>query len=133
MSDSIYNDFAGRVSAFAAEFSPALPVAFPGVPFEPPSAGQWLEVRWFPNETQNYGWEDDAPSLAQGMGQVSVCYRPGGGIVAGLALANLVVAEFPKGTVLQDVRVYRKPWISSVIEQPQMVMHPVTIPWRGLN
>lgn len=131
--DVIYNDFALKVLAFAAEFSPGMRAGFPGVNFTPPSTGSWLEVRWFPNETQNYGLANDAPALMQGFGQVSVCYRPGGGIVAGLALAKLVIDAFPKGTIFEDVRVYRKPWVSSVLEQPQMVMHPVSIPWRGFN
>lgn len=134
MSNSpVYDDFAEKVSTFAAGLSPPLGVAFPGVGFTPASEGAWLEVRWFPNETQNYGLADDAPSLSQGFGQVSVCYRPGDGIVDGLALADAVIAAFPKGTILEDVRVYRKPWVSTVIEQPQLVMHPITIPWRGFN
>lgn len=134
MSNSpVYDDFAAKVSTFAAGLSPPLPVAFPGVGKDPPSDGQWLEVSWFPNETQNYGRSDDAPALSQGIGQVAVCYRPGGGIVEGLALADQVITAFPKGTVFVDVRVYRKPWVSSVVIQPDYVMHPVTIMWRGFN
>lgn len=131
--DAIYDDFAGKVGAFAAQFSPPLPVAYPGVNFDPPSSGAWLEVQWFPNETQNYGTADNAPSLLQGFGQVSVCYRPGGGIVSGLALATLIIAAFGKGAVLQNVRVYRKPWVSNVISDPERISHPITIPWRGFD
>jgi hypothetical protein len=132
-SSAIYDAFAAKVSTFAAEFSPPMRVAFPGVGVTPPTTGQWLEVRWFPNASQNYGLSDDAPTLSQGLGQVSVCYRPGGGIVAGLALAELVIAEFGKGTMLADVRVYQRPWVSSVLEEPDRTMHPVTIPWRGFD
>lgn len=132
--DAIYDDFCTKVSAFAAGLSPAIPVAFPGIGFTPLASGFWLEVVWIPNETANYGMEDDAPSLLQGMAQVNVCFRPGLGIVGGLQLAGAVVQAFPKGTRLADrVRVYRKPWVANVIEDPERVMHPVTIPWQGFN
>lgn len=127
---SVYDEFCTKVSALAAGLS--LQASFPGVGFDTPAAGAWLEVRWLPNETQNYGLSDDAPSLVQGLGQITVCYRPGDGIVSGIALVDAVIAAFPKGTVIEDVRVYRKPWASSVIVEPDYVMHPVTIAWRGL-
>jgi hypothetical protein len=135
MSDAdIYDAFAIKVGTFAAQFSPAMPASYPGIGFDPPSAGMWLECQWFPNETQNYGIGNEGPSLLQGFGQLSVCYRPGGGIVPGLAVADLIIAAFGKGTVLYEgIKVYRKPWTSSVIQDPERVMHPVTIPWRGFD
>lgn len=131
--DAIYDDFASRVGQFAAQFSPALPTSYPGVGFEPPTDGTWLEVRWFPNETQNYGRADDAPSLMQGFGQVSVCCRPGIGIQQPLALARQVIAYFAKGTEFDVVRVDRKPWAASVLEAANRIEIPVTIPWRGFD
>jgi hypothetical protein len=134
MSDSaIYDAFALRVGALAAQFSPAMTVAYPGKGFTPPTTGTWLEMAWFPNETQNYGLADDGPSLLQGLCQVSVAYRPGLGIVDGLTLTDQVIAYFAKGTELAGVRIYRKPWLASVLESPEKVMHPVTIPWRGFD
>lgn len=131
--DLIYDGFCDLLAAFAAQFSPPLSVAYPGIGFTPPSAGQWLELVWIPNETENYGTADDDPSLLQGLAQVNVCYRPGPGIVGGLALAKQVIAAFGKGTEFAGMRVYRKPWVASVIEDPERVMHPVTIPWRGFD
>lgn len=128
---AIYDAFAAHVTALGAELG--LPVAYPGVGFEPPSAGAWLELAWFPNETQNYGVADDGPSLLQGFGQVQVCYRPGTGILDGLGLADRVIAWFAKGTELAGVRVYRKPSVSSVLETPQRIAHPVTVWWRGFD
>lgn len=134
MSDSqIYDAFCDLLTAFAAQFSPPLPVAFPGVGMAPPSEGTWLELVWLPNEPQNYAIEDDGPSLLQGLAQVNVCYRPQSGIVDGLALAGQVIAAFGKGTTFGGVRVYRKPWVASVIPQPNRIMHPITIPWRGFD
>ena len=135
MSDKdIYVDFCTKLAAFAATFSPDVPVAYPGVGFEPPTSGVWLELQWVPNDTVNYGMANDAPVLRQGMAQVGVCYRPGAGVVSGLTVANAVIAAFPKGTrIANEVRVYRKPWIAAIIQDPERVMHPVTIPWQGFN
>lgn len=131
---SIYDAFAVKLEQLATEFSPRLPVAYPGINFESPSAGPWLELSWYPNETQNYGLANSGPSLLQGFGQVSVCYRPGGGIMAGSVLADLVADHFGKGTILSGtVRVDRKPWTASIIEDASRVAHPVTVPWRGFD
>lgn len=132
--DEIYDDFATKLGAYAEGRSPALSVAYPGRGFSPPESGFWLEAVWIPNETANYGMEDDAPSLLQGMAQVNVCYRPGHGIVGGLAVAGEIIQAFAKGTRFANmVRVYRKPWVANVIEDPDRIMHPVTIPWQGFN
>lgn len=131
--DAIYDEFATRVGAFAAQFSPALPTSYPGIGFDPPAGGTWLEVRWFPNETQNYGLADDAPALMQGFGQVSVCCTPGAGIVPSLAVVKQLIAYFPKGAEFDVVRVDRKPWASSVLEAANRIEIPVTIPWRGFD
>jgi len=125
----IYDAFATLVGAFAA--SQGLPCSMPGVAFTPPVEGRWLELQWFPNETQNYGMDDDGPSLMQGFGQLSACYRPGAGIMVGTALTDAIIAAFGKGTAFAGMRVYRKPWTSSIIQDPERHMHPVTIPWRG--
>lgn len=131
--DAIYDAFCGLLSAFAAQLSPPLAVAFPGVGFTPPTEGMWLELVWIPNETQNYGIADDGPSLLQGLAQVNVCYRPGRGIVDGLAMVNAVIVAFGKGTEFGTMRVNRKPWCASPINDPERVMHPITIPWRGFD
>lgn len=132
--DAIYDGFATLLSTFAAGRSPALPVLFPGIGAKPPASGFWLELRWIPNEPANYGTANDAPTLLQGLAQVNVCYRPGQGIVDGLELAGAVIAAFPKGTVIAErVRITRRPWVAGAIEDPERVMHPVTIPWQGFN
>lgn len=128
---AIYDAFAGLVGAFAA--AQGLPCSYPGVPFEPPPAGLWLELQWFPNETQNYGTADDGPALRQGFAQLSACHRPGQGLAPGAALADRIIAAFGKGTTFAGVRVYRKPWVNSVIPDPERVMQPVTIPFRGFG
>lgn len=130
MSDTaIYDAFAGLVGEFVAAIG--LPCSYPGLGFTPPANGPWLELQWFPNQTQNYGMGDDGPSLLQGFGQLSACYRPGGGIIVGTTITDQIIVAFAKGTAFAGVRVYRKPWTSSIIQDPERIMHPVTIPWRG--
>ena len=127
----IYTAFADLVSAFAA--AQGLRCGYPGLGFTPPTSGSWLELQWFPNQTTNYGTEDDGPSLLQGFAQLSACYRPPKSIVTGTAITDRIIAAFGKGTTFAGMRVYRKPWVSSIIQDPERVMHPVTIMWRGFD
>jgi hypothetical protein len=132
MSDTaIYDAFATLVGQFAV--AQALTCSYPGQAFTPPTGkgARWLELQWFPNRTQNYGIEDDGPFLMQGFGQVSACYRPGQGIMVGTVITDQIIAAFSKGTTFGGMRVERKPWTSSIIQDPERIMHPVTVPWRG--
>jgi len=129
---AIYDRFAVLVTAFAA--AQGIPCALPGRFFTAPSGAdaRWLELQWFPNRTEDYGLANDGPRLLQGFGQLSACYRPGLGIMVGTQLTDQIRAAFPKGLAIGPVKVHRPPWTSSVITDPQRIMHPVTIPWRGL-
>ncbi len=127
----IYDAFAALVGAFAV--AEGLECSYPGVTFDPPSNGAWLELQWFPNQTQNYGMGDAGPSLLQGFAQLSACHRPGQGLAPGTTITDKIIAAFGKGTTFAGVRVYRKPWVNSIISDPERMMHPVTIPWRGFD
>ncbi len=127
----IYDAFATLVGQFAA--AEALPCSYPGKGFTPPTGAgaRWLELQWFPNQTENYGMADEGPFLMQGFGQLSACYRPGQGIMVGTRITDAIIAAFAKGTTFAGMRVERKPWTSAIIQDPQRAMHPVTIRWRG--
>lgn len=127
----IYESLVELLQAFVLDRSPELTVAYPGVAFTPPDAGQWLEVRMFPNETQTYGLANSGVFVHRGFLQVTVCERPGGGISAGMTLAGEVVEAFDKGTEASPALVTRRPWISSVLSQPDRTMYPVTIPYEA--
>lgn len=129
--DAIYDAFAVLVGQFAA--AQGVPVSFPAVGFDTPDSGLWLELQWFPNETQNYGTADNGPSLLQGVAQIGVCDRPGRGLAPAHQLADAAVAAFGKGLTFAGVRVYRKPWVASVIADPDRVMLPVLVSWRGFD
>jgi len=48
-------------------------------------------------------------------------------------ITDQIIAAFAKGTTFGGMRVYRKPWASSLIQDPERIMHPVTIRWRGFS
>lgn len=131
----IYDAFATAATVFAAAQSPPLPIAFPGVQFTPPDAGAWLEAMFFPNETQNYGVGNSGPSQHRGFFQLAVAVRKGVGLVPPAEVAGAVLAMFEKGTLWGPARVYRKGWISSVVqgsgvaEKVDRLILPVTIPY----
>lgn len=129
---AIYSAFAVLVTSFAAGLSPPLPVAYPGIPFTPPTTGEWLELAWFPNETQNYAMDNAAGAVHSGFFQVAACERPGAGIMVGATLAGAVVSAFPKGTAFSGATVERKPWISSVLVMDEKLIYPVTVRYRSM-
>lgn len=128
---AVYDAFAAQLANFASSLSPPVPVLYPGVNAVPPDDGTWLEASYFPNETVNYGTPDNGPFLYQGILQVSVCERPGSGIVDGLSIADAVVAAFKKGTVIGPASIQREPWVSNVLIEDDRLMFPVSIPYRA--
>ena len=129
----IYGAFAVLIEAFAQNASPALTVSYPGIDFTPPAEGEWLEMRFFPNETQNVGLADDGPSAHRGFVQLTACHRPGVGIVSGITLAGAIIAQFAKGSTIGNATVEKKPWLSSVVTMDDRICHPVTIPYRRMT
>jgi hypothetical protein len=128
----IYEAFVAHLQTFVNSFSPPYPVAYPAVSFTPPNDGQWLEVRFFPNETINYGLANEGPFQHRGLLQVMVCERPGGGITVGMLVADAVITHFDKGTALDPARVERRPWLSNIVHEPEKTLYPVTIPYEAM-
>lgn len=124
---TVWDDVCTKLSAFAAQLSPPLPIIFDGVEGKPPDSGLWLEAQLFPQRTRTYGLPDDGPFDYSGFVQVLVCQRPGAGIGAGLDIANEVVKTFKKGTVLADARVNTEPTQAPPLPSPNRINHAVTI------
>ena len=129
---AILDGFMVKMAAFAGGYSPVLPVAWPNVHFTPPQTGLWAEVRWFPNETVNYGIGNDGPAQLRGFFQVTCCDRAGRGSFDAAELADAVIAAFAKGSEFGPVRVERKPWASSALDADDRTVVPVTIRYQGL-
>lgn len=128
---SILNDFLGKVSTLATSLS--LPVAWPGLPFKPPSSGEWLEVKHFPNEGLDIGWNGVTHPV--GFFQVSVYFRPGtntgqNSLMGASTIADQVIAAFPRGLAVDETTVRKQPWQSPAIDLKDKSFIPVTIPYR---
>lgn len=120
-------------------FTPALPIAYPGVDF--PAAGQtkpkdYLAAFFLPNQTVSYPVGDGA-YMHRGFLQVSVFCQPGSGLIKPLDIAGKVIGHFPKNTVLFSgavkVKIPREPWASIPIQEDDRVHIPVSIPYESLN
>lgn len=85
----------------------------------------------FPNEPRNLTIDGD---LAEQIGffQVTVCFRPGTGIVQPMMTAEAVIATFPKGTDLGPVKVRMRPWLAPTVTASSYLFIPVTIPYLGI-
>ncbi len=70
----------------------------------------------------------DAYKKAPGLKDLSPLSQ---GIMVGTAITDQIIAAFAKGTTFAGMRVETRPWTSSIIQDPERVMYPVTIPWRG--
>ena len=87
-----------------------IPVSFPGVGFEPPPSGQWLELIFLPNDDLGNPINPGGNYAPQGLFRINCCDRQNTGALKLSALADDVVASFPMGRVLVDnVRVSGKP------------------------
>lgn len=127
--------FLSKVEELAASLG--LPVMWPGVHADTPSADMWLEPSYFPNEHRDLIWDYDSRLLVFGFFQVSVYYRPGvsegqDNLVEASRVTDQVIAHFPKGLNVDIVRVNKKPWQSSAIDLPGKSFIPVTISYRAI-
>lgn len=113
--------------------SPKLPVAYPNLPFKPPS-GSYLEARFMPNTNVDRFLGDNDTVQYQGLLQVTLVVLSAGGIIDPLKIAAQVAAHFAKGTILQGsgvkVRVYNKPSVASTLQDTDRLRIPITIPYR---
>jgi hypothetical protein len=109
---------------------PALPVAYPDVPFTPPADGKYLEVSIFYNRP---AWEGLAAGrMDQGLVQVTVVGPKGQGIPALMRLASGVIDHFPKGLALTNgVKISRQPYAASPLLDAADTRVPVTIGWTA--
>lgn len=100
--------------------------------FTPPDSGYWFEVSFAPNANLDDGLANDSFRIPRGLFQITVAMRPGSGQIGLSGVADEVISEFPKGTVISDpVRVIRHPYQSDVIEMDDRLMIPVTIEYSG--
>lgn len=132
VTQQIYQAMIDRLNTFIATLSPVPTVKYPGVEFDPPATGRWLEVAFFPNRGEDYALaETDEPRDYRGFLQVTVAERRGGGIPGGLALAGQIETEFARGTSISPARVSEAPYLSAVIELTDRNLYPLTIRYHA--
>ena len=104
-----------------------LPIAYPGMNFTPPTKGQWLEVSVFRNEPANQPLANKR-GVEQGIMQITVCGRPGSGMVPLRNTALNILAAFPKGFLFASYhRIVNNPYMLSLITESDKIMLPVSM------
>lgn len=77
----------------------ALPIAYPGVPFDKPADNKYVELIHLPNDPINYDWRDDA-TAERGLLQINVHWTRHVGIVAPNDHARVIATQCSKNTVI---------------------------------
>tara|TARA_R110002051_G_scaffold230715_1_gene292715 strand:+ start:3035 stop:3433 length:399 start_codon:yes stop_codon:yes gene_type:complete len=111
--------------------SPALPIAYPDRPFNPPADGKYLEASVFFNRP---AWEGlTTGRMDQGLLQVTVVWPKGQGIPGPMRHAADVMAHFPKAlTLTNGVKVSAQPYAASPILDGADTRIPITISWTAI-
>lgn len=116
--------------------SPALPIAYPEIDFDPETEshdGKYLDVRDFTNRP---AWEGlTAGKLDQGILQITVVWPRSLGVIAPKAAADEVMAHFAKGTIMvhgsAKVKVSSEPWQAAPLSDDADLRVPISIPWTA--
>jgi hypothetical protein len=113
--------------------SPALPIAYPEVEFDPPADGKYLAVSAFPNRPAAEGLTTGR--VDQGLLQVTVVWPKDQGLIAPAGIAQAVIDHFPNGLALQSgstrVKISGQPWAAAPITDTDRVSIPISIPWTA--
>jgi|SRR5690625_1748416 len=113
-----------------AELDP--PIAWPGVDFDPPATGIWLEVVYQPNQGIDNGLSASDAVVPQGLMTVMVMDRPGRGVFAAQAVAEQVMAVYPKNHKLVGlVRIQRTPYVFELPQKDDRLGWAVSVDYSG--
>lgn len=110
------------------------PIAYPLLPYTPIGGVSFLEVRpLLKAQTQHPAIGYAGSDLNRGIFQVDAVIPDGIGEAAGLRLAGLVLARFPRGTQLAAgpyiLKINAPPQTSVAIKDAAWVRFPVSIPY----
>lgn len=118
------------MAAVAADF-PSVPVSYPDVNFTPPGSGFWLEVSVLRNVEANQPLAN-RPGIAQGVLQITVCGRSGGGILRFRPLLNQIRAAYRKGRAFASGhRISDNPTELSPLVEGDKTMLPVSMSYSA--
>ena len=111
-----------------ASFS-ALPIAWPGVPFDKPTDNRYLEVIHFPNDPIDYDWRDYA-TVQRGILQLNVHWTRNIGVIEANDMARSIAAMFAKNTIIGgSLMVINPPSIAQWVDD----FIPVRVSYRSVQ
>ncbi len=112
--------------------SPAHPIAWPNVKFEPPADQRFLRAGFVPNTANRVLIDSDGPHRHMGLLQVSVYGPKGQGEATLRALAGEVADRFPADLRLGSlpVRITKRPDVADLIIEDARVQIPVLVSWE---
>lgn len=129
----IFNLLNGHLAALA--LSPALPIAWPMVHFQPPAAGMWLEAWPMMSATNKAEMAFTGAADRLGLMQVTVVAALGAGEAPALETAGIVAGHFAEGTQLFGgglwVRIYAPASVSTPYKDGNVLRTVVTARWRA--
>jgi hypothetical protein len=112
--------------------TPVLPIAYPDVPFTPPSTA-YLKVYYIPNGTERICITPGSPNRYQGILQVTVVFPAGQGAVKPNDVAGQIANHFAEGTQLQTaagpIRIDKRPSVERPMQDTDRIQIPVSIDW----
>lgn len=131
----IFDALLTRFSTLAVG-SPALPLAFPDIGFDPATDaldGKYIEAKPFNNTPL---WEGlSAGQIRQGLFVVGVVWPKGQGVIAPTEAAEAVAEHFHRGQMLRSgstvVKLSLEPLIGTPLSEPDKTTVPVTISWTA--
>lgn len=121
-----------RVAALA--LSPALPVAWPNVSFNPPATG-YMRVTHLPNANRRLFLGSNDPHQRLGLLQLSVFAPKNGGASTATEIAGKVAAHFPADLPMRrdgiTVKVAKAPDVAPAFAEDTHWHVPVTIAYQA--
>lgn len=119
----------------ALVLSPALPVAWPNLAFDPPADQRYLRVQFVPNLNIRLLIDSDGPHQHLGLLQVSVYWTKGEGEAGAREVAGDVAAHFAADLRLTaggiSVRITKNADARDMIVEDAAVQVPVMISWEA--
>ena len=117
-------------------FMPPLPIAYPGVAFNPPE-GAYLEATLIPNTNLNRGLGPNDSTQFRGIFQVTVVAPNNAGIIAPTEMAAKIADHFERGTLIADgalrVKIDGRPSLAPPISDTDRMSIPVSIRWHAFS
>lgn len=113
--------------------SPALPIAMPERPLDPPADGKYLQVEPFINAPAWNGL--NGGRMDQGLMQITVVWPRNEGLIGASDVVDAVCAHFTAGLSLHQggatVKITQDARAASPLSEGSELRIPVTIPWKA--